>query len=48
VASALDAIGYGGPVTLEIIDSDPDAGILRSHRALAPLGFVPCHEGFSA
>jgi sugar phosphate isomerase/epimerase len=48
VALALDGIGYDGPVTLEIIDSDPDAGILRSHRALAPLGFTPCHEEASA
>jgi L-ribulose-5-phosphate 3-epimerase len=48
VARALDAVGYDGPVTLEIIDADPDAGILRSHRALTPLGFTPCHERASA
>jgi sugar phosphate isomerase/epimerase len=48
VAEALDAVGYDGAVTLEIIDADPDAGILRSHRALTPLGFTPCHEETSA
>jgi L-ribulose-5-phosphate 3-epimerase len=42
VAQAIDAVGYEGVVTLEIIDRDPEAGILRSHRALTPLGFTPC------
>jgi L-ribulose-5-phosphate 3-epimerase len=48
VAAALDAVGYDGAVTLEIIDQDPDAGILRSHRALTPLGFTQCHPETSA
>ncbi|HEY8337074.1 MAG TPA: sugar phosphate isomerase/epimerase family protein [Tardiphaga sp.] len=45
VAQALNAVGYDSAVTLEIIDRDPDAGILRSHRALTPLGFTPCGQG---
>ncbi|MDB5616471.1 sugar phosphate isomerase/epimerase family protein [Tardiphaga sp.] len=42
VAAALDAVDFDGAVTLEILDHDPDAGILRSHRALTPLGFTQC------
>lgn len=42
VVEALDDVGFAGACTLEIIDRDPDAAILRSHRALVPLGFVPC------
>jgi sugar phosphate isomerase/epimerase len=42
VAQALDEIGFAGPCTLEIIDSEPEQAILRSHRALVPLGFSPC------
>lgn len=45
VAKALDAVGFEGATTLEIIDQDPDAAILISHRALEPLGFVPCTAG---
>jgi L-ribulose-5-phosphate 3-epimerase len=48
VVEALDAIGYDSAVTLEIIDHDPDAGILGSHRALAPLGFTPCYPEIAA
>lgn len=44
VAQALDAAGFAGPATLEIIDPDAEAGILASHRALVPLGFVPCGD----
>jgi sugar phosphate isomerase/epimerase len=48
VVQALDAVGFDGAVTLEILDRDPDAGILLSHRALSPLGFTPCHPEASA
>jgi L-ribulose-5-phosphate 3-epimerase len=48
VVQALDAIGYDHAVTLEILDKDTDAGILHSHRALAPLGFAPCYPGTAA
>jgi L-ribulose-5-phosphate 3-epimerase len=37
--AALDQIGYAGSCMLEIIDPEPEAAILRSHRALAALGF---------
>lgn len=47
VAQALGAIGFEGACTLEIIDRDPDAAILRSHRALVPFGFVPCQPDAS-
>jgi len=40
--AALDEIGYAGTCMLEIIDPDPEAAILRSHRALAALGFPAC------
>lgn len=40
--AALDKIGYSGTCMLEIIDSEPEAAILRSHRALAALGFPAC------
>ncbi|MET0219781.1 MAG: sugar phosphate isomerase/epimerase family protein [Tardiphaga sp.] len=42
VAQAMDAIDFKGACTLEIIGPDPDNAILSSHRALEPLGFVPC------
>ena len=48
VAQALDAVGFEGACTLEIIDRDPDAAILRSHQALVPLGFVPPPSGADA
>ncbi|KZD21099.1 sugar phosphate isomerase/epimerase family protein [Tardiphaga robiniae] len=48
VVKALDAVGFEGAVTLEILDHDPDAAILRSHRALELLGFAPCKAGASA
>jgi len=40
--AALDKIGYTGTCMLEIIDPEPEAAILRSHRALAALGFPAC------
>ena len=40
VRAALDEIGYAGTCMLEIIDPQPEAAILRSHRALAALGFT--------
>lgn len=40
VASALDAIDFTGVCMLEIIDPSPTAAIVRSHAALAPLGFT--------
>lgn len=46
-ARALDDVGFEGPCTLEIIDSDPDAAILASHRALARLGFQPIRQGMT-
>lgn len=36
--AALDATGFGGPCTLEIIDPEPDAAIAASLAVLAPLG----------
>ncbi len=48
VAQALNAIDFQGACTLEIIDRDPAAAILRSHRALVPLGFAPCQPGAGA
>lgn len=42
VRAVLDEIGFDGACMLEIIDSKPEAAILRSHRALAALGFSPC------
>jgi sugar phosphate isomerase/epimerase len=42
VRQALDRIGYRGTCMLEIIDAQAQAAILRSHRALATLGFAPC------
>jgi L-ribulose-5-phosphate 3-epimerase len=48
VARALDAVGFDGACTLEIIDRDLDAAILRSHRALTPLGFTTCHTETTA
>lgn len=41
---ALDDVGFEGPCTLEIIDPDPDAAILASHRAMAGLGFPPVRQ----
>ena len=40
-ARALDEAAFDGPCTLEIIDADPEASILASHRAIADLGFAP-------
>ena len=45
VAKAMDAIGFKGACTLEIIGPDPNAAILSSHRALEPLGFVKAGAG---
>ena len=42
VLATLDEIGYAGTCMLEIIDPHPEAAILRSHRALAELGFSAC------
>jgi L-ribulose-5-phosphate 3-epimerase len=42
VRAALDEIRFEGACMLEIIDPQPEAAILRSHRALAALGFAPC------
>jgi sugar phosphate isomerase/epimerase len=39
VAAALEAIGFTGPTTLEVISQDPDADIAASHAALARLGW---------
>jgi L-ribulose-5-phosphate 3-epimerase len=39
VAAGLNAIGFTGPTTLEIISDDPDADIAASHAALAQLGW---------
>ncbi len=38
---ALDAAGFDGPCTLEIIDSDPESAIRDSHRRLLPFGAAP-------
>jgi len=40
-AAALGEIGYAGPCMLEIIDTQPEAAIARSHGRLAELGFAP-------
>jgi L-ribulose-5-phosphate 3-epimerase len=48
VAQAMDAVDFNGACTLEIIGPDPDTAILNSHRALEPLGFVPCKAGAGA
>jgi len=45
VAKAMDAIGFTGACTLEIIGPDPDVAIVSSHRALEPLGFVTAGAG---
>lgn len=42
VRVALDEIDFDGACMLEIIDARPEPAILRSHRALAALGFGPC------
>lgn len=44
-ARALDDAGFKGPCTFEIIDAEPEAAILASHRAVAGLGFVPFPKG---
>lgn len=44
-ARALDAIGFAGPITFEIIGHDPEAAILASHRAVDGLGFQPVKKG---
>lgn len=38
---ALDAVGFTGPCTLEIIDRDTEGALADSCRALAPLGLAP-------
>lgn len=48
VHDALDEIDYQGSCMLEIIDSDPEAAILRSHRMLAKCGFAPCPAELAA
>ena len=48
VRTALEAIDFGGPCMLEIIDPDPEPAILRSHRVLAGLGFGSCPTGLPA
>jgi sugar phosphate isomerase/epimerase len=40
IGRALDAAGYRGACTMEIIDADPDRAIRDSHRALASLGIA--------
>lgn len=40
VGRALDATGYHGACTMEIIDADPDRALRDSHRALAQLGIA--------
>ena len=42
VHAALQDVGYQGPCMLEIIGPAPEGAIVRSHRALARLGFAPC------
>ena len=44
IGPALDAIDYCGACTMEIIDTDADAAIRDSHRALAVLGIAPALE----
>jgi deoxyribonuclease-4 len=39
VAQALDAIGFTGPTTLEVISQNPDADIAASHTSLSRLGW---------
>lgn len=48
VAQAMDAIDFKGACTLEILDPDPDTGIVSSHRALEPFGFAPYKAGAGA
>lgn len=40
-ARALDAARFDGPCTFEIIDTDPEAALIESHRAVEGLGFAP-------
>lgn len=40
IASALDSIGFSGPVVLEIISDDPDRDIAAGHEAVAALGLA--------
>lgn len=39
--AALAAAGFAEPCFLEILHADPEAAILRSHAALAAVGFAP-------
>ena len=41
IPPALAAAGFAGPCFLEILHADPEAAILRSHGALAAVGFAP-------
>ena len=47
-ARALDAAGFGGPCTLEIIDGDTEGALRDSCRTLAPLGFALPQAGAGA
>lgn len=47
-ARALDAAGFRGPCTLEIIDTDTEGALAESCRVLAPLGFAQPQAGARA
>lgn len=47
-AAALSAVGFDGPCMMEILDPDPQSAILRSHDALAAMGFAPRPGGLSS
>jgi|SRR6516164_797188 sugar phosphate isomerase/epimerase len=40
IPTALAAADFAGPCILEIVDADPEAAILKSHEALARIGFA--------
>lgn len=40
LADALEASAWDGPLLLEIIDQDPDTGVVSSHDALAAKGII--------
>ena len=42
IPAVLDEIGFAGTCHFEIIDPQPTAAILRSHRVLAAQGFATC------
>lgn len=44
IGRALDAAGYQGACTMEIVDADPDRAIRDSHHALAELGIAAARE----